>query len=537
MQVSTTSPLCHKGDIAFLRQDENYELWYNLTPEQMLRINAGLFGATKDALLDALLRVNNFKETRIGDLSGGQRSIYTLCSALLLKPRVIVLDEALSKLDSMSSLEVMEVLHDIATELGCIIILSIHQPRSELMRFFTKLIILSSGTLAVNAPISALAGALNMSNGKSTDTMIDAIIHQILSSNSRLDPQDALHRQLSSGDLDESTTVSETNTNKPTSYHSLLRETIFLSVRLAGAFGGEYGELLMSPMCCCVMAYLLGFDDGLPSQLIFLVSLLIGIPVVVYHHKVLAMCYIWHAHKFELADKRYHWLSFLMATHLSLLCMPIGGVMLSVIIAYLVLQWSNDTILIQFIFVALYLLLSQACGRVLALVYDGSYSSFSKGYYVVLMLGSFFSGTLTSISNFSGVLRIPMYLSHNFWAISGAVLHQLNKGHQLGEDPCTNYISCLVNNKAYMASFFGYSQVTTTMLSFIVLVVALCITLCMEMVYLRHRLKKFAKYTQVKGNDFSAEKDMVSEEKSVSCDPIQHFELSSHGSIEHDEAI
>lgn len=80
------------------------------------------------------------------NLSGGEQRRLSLAIQLLLKPQLLFLDEPTTGLDTSSALKLVTVLRKLASaEIGITIILSIHQPRSEIAALFDKLCVLAKG--------------------------------------------------------------------------------------------------------------------------------------------------------------------------------------------------------------------------------------------------------------------------------------------------------------------------------------------------------------------------------------------------------
>lgn len=79
-------------------------------------------------------------------ISGGERRRVSIASQLLQDPKVILLDEPTTGLDSMTANQIVVLLSELAKR-DRIVIVTIHQPRSELFRIFSRIAIMSRGEL------------------------------------------------------------------------------------------------------------------------------------------------------------------------------------------------------------------------------------------------------------------------------------------------------------------------------------------------------------------------------------------------------
>ncbi|KAJ3610653.1 hypothetical protein NHX12_022745 [Muraenolepis orangiensis] len=79
-------------------------------------------------------------------ISGGERRRVSIASQLLQDPKVILLDEPTTGLDSMTANQIVVLLTELAKR-DRIVIVTIHQPRSELFRVFSRIAIMSCGEL------------------------------------------------------------------------------------------------------------------------------------------------------------------------------------------------------------------------------------------------------------------------------------------------------------------------------------------------------------------------------------------------------
>uniref|UniRef100_A0A8C5HC74 ATP-binding cassette sub-family G member 5 n=1 Tax=Gouania willdenowi TaxID=441366 RepID=A0A8C5HC74_GOUWI len=79
-------------------------------------------------------------------ISGGERRRVSIAGQLLQNPRVILLDEPTTGLDSMTANQIVVLLAELAMR-NRIVIVTIHQPRSELFNVFSRIAIMSRGEL------------------------------------------------------------------------------------------------------------------------------------------------------------------------------------------------------------------------------------------------------------------------------------------------------------------------------------------------------------------------------------------------------
>lgn len=77
-------------------------------------------------------------------ISGGQRKRVNIALELITKPPMLFLDEPTSGLDSTSTMEVLNVLRDLADQ-GHTIVMTIHQPRAEAFALVDRLVLLAKG--------------------------------------------------------------------------------------------------------------------------------------------------------------------------------------------------------------------------------------------------------------------------------------------------------------------------------------------------------------------------------------------------------
>ncbi|KAG8836185.1 hypothetical protein FRC17_009528 [Serendipita sp. 399] len=149
-----------KDKIGFVPQNDY--LLPNLTVRETLgyaaslRLPASIDRSTRLRIVDQVLNelslidaadtvVGGFGGLRKG-ISGGERRRLSIACVLVSLPSVIVLDEPTSGLDAYTAYQLLLTLSELAKR-NRTIILSLHQPRSDAFGLFTRLLVLSKGSV------------------------------------------------------------------------------------------------------------------------------------------------------------------------------------------------------------------------------------------------------------------------------------------------------------------------------------------------------------------------------------------------------
>jgi energy-coupling factor transporter ATP-binding protein EcfA2 len=91
------------------------------------------------------MKLEKCGNTFFKNLSGGEKKRLSIAIELITNPKILFLDEPTSGLDSYTAYNVIKTLNELKKTNNCIILLSIHQPNSELFSLFDKIIIMKDG--------------------------------------------------------------------------------------------------------------------------------------------------------------------------------------------------------------------------------------------------------------------------------------------------------------------------------------------------------------------------------------------------------
>ena len=111
--------------------------------------------------MECLLKIfglDHIQDSRIGDferrgISGGERKRVSICSELIVSPRVLFLDEPTTGLDSYNAQIVCECLKEVAQRDRIAMLITIHQPKHDLLRLFDSIILLAEGSIIFSGSV------------------------------------------------------------------------------------------------------------------------------------------------------------------------------------------------------------------------------------------------------------------------------------------------------------------------------------------------------------------------------------------------
>jgi ABC-type multidrug transport system ATPase subunit len=99
-------------------------------------------------------------EENIG-ISSGERKRVSIGVDMIHDPPILLLDEPTSSLDSISALQVIELLSSMAKGKERTVILSIHQPSYRILQYIKNFLILSCGSAVHNGSLESREETIN----------------------------------------------------------------------------------------------------------------------------------------------------------------------------------------------------------------------------------------------------------------------------------------------------------------------------------------------------------------------------------------
>ena len=94
----------------------------------------------------AFFGINDILHKNVNELSGGQKQLVNLCSLLVLRPKVLLLDEPMSQLDPIASYEFLSIVRRLNEEFSITVIMSEHKADS-IFPFIDKAVFLKEGKI------------------------------------------------------------------------------------------------------------------------------------------------------------------------------------------------------------------------------------------------------------------------------------------------------------------------------------------------------------------------------------------------------
>jgi molybdate transport system ATP-binding protein len=150
----------HQRRIGYVFQDAR--LFPHFSVSQNLhygrRMNGVAYNSVHQDRVVDLLDIGKLLTRRTGQLSGGERQRVALGRALLMQPRLLLLDEPLGSLDSARKAEILPYLIRLRDESGVPMVYVSHDP-NELRRLAAQVVVIKRGHVAAFGDAdSVLAG-------------------------------------------------------------------------------------------------------------------------------------------------------------------------------------------------------------------------------------------------------------------------------------------------------------------------------------------------------------------------------------------
>ncbi|OBA21663.1 hypothetical protein METBIDRAFT_32142 [Metschnikowia bicuspidata var. bicuspidata NRRL YB-4993] len=153
------SPSTYKSIVGFVDQEDHLiptlTVYETVLNSALLRLPRAMsFAAKVSRVTEVLneLRILSIKDRVIGSdfdrgISGGEKRRVSIACELVTSPSILFLDEPTSGLDAYNAKNVIDSLVKLAKDFNRTIVFTIHQPRSNIVSLFDKLLLLSEGDL------------------------------------------------------------------------------------------------------------------------------------------------------------------------------------------------------------------------------------------------------------------------------------------------------------------------------------------------------------------------------------------------------
>lgn len=104
---------------------------------------------TRIAEISTFFSLDKLLYKKVDELSGGQKQLVNLCSLLVLKPKVLLLDEPTSQLDPIASYDFLSILRRLNEEFSITILMTEHRI-NNVFPFIDKAVFIEEGVIAYN---------------------------------------------------------------------------------------------------------------------------------------------------------------------------------------------------------------------------------------------------------------------------------------------------------------------------------------------------------------------------------------------------
>ncbi|MDR2874003.1 MAG: ATP-binding cassette domain-containing protein [Methanobrevibacter sp.] len=138
-------------DIGFLFQNPDNQLVTDTVIQEIAFPLENIGMPTEDirnriAEMTAFFGIENILYKNVNELSGGQKQLVNLCSLLVLKPKLLLLDEPTSQLDPIASYDFLTILRRLNEEFSITIMINEHSI-DNIFPFVDKVVFLKDGSI------------------------------------------------------------------------------------------------------------------------------------------------------------------------------------------------------------------------------------------------------------------------------------------------------------------------------------------------------------------------------------------------------
>jgi len=146
---------------------EGRGIFANMTVDENLRIAAytrkdkGEIAAERDRVFSYFPRLKERVQQQAGTLSGGEQQMLAIARALMLKPRLMLLDEPSFGLAPLVVVEIFRILHRINEEEGVSILL-VEQNAALALELATQAYVLETGRVVMSGPSAVVKNDENV---------------------------------------------------------------------------------------------------------------------------------------------------------------------------------------------------------------------------------------------------------------------------------------------------------------------------------------------------------------------------------------
>jgi len=158
------SPREDAQNIGFVFQNPEFQLccdkvWHEIAfgleslglPEDEIRLRV--------SETSSFFGISDLFHKKVSELSGGQKQLVCLASVMVMKPKVLILDEPTSSLDPISAKHFIEAVKRVNTEMGVTVIMS-EQRLNEVLPISDRVVVMDDGRIFADGSVSAVANTL-----------------------------------------------------------------------------------------------------------------------------------------------------------------------------------------------------------------------------------------------------------------------------------------------------------------------------------------------------------------------------------------